>query len=193
MAEAVASPEFAIDAKVVSEELQLDEEVMSAVLLSLKVPVAANCWVPPTEMDGFAGATTSETSALMEKLRPLDVPPPGAGLVTVTDGEPAALMSAAVIIAVSWTALTKAVVLGLPLKFTIELDMKPVPSTVRVNAEPPTIAPVGDEDVRLGTGLLFRGVDPPPQPAESTIKRKTTVYVLHGLNRFILPLPLLLA
>src|SRR6516164_5868729 len=106
MAAAVASPEVVIDAKVVSDELQFEEEVRSAMLLSLKVPVAVNCSVPLTEMDGFAGVTTSETSALMVKFIPPDVPPPGAGFVTVTDGEPAALISAAVIIAVSWDELT---------------------------------------------------------------------------------------
>jgi hypothetical protein len=175
MAAALASPELVMDAKVVSEVLQLAEEVRSVVLLSLKVPVATNCCVPPAEMVGFAGVTTSERSTLIKKFRPLDVPPPGAGFVTVTDGELAALISAAVIIAVSWVELTKVVVLALPLKFTTELEMKPVPFTVRINATPPAIPPVGVKDVRLGTGLFIGEYPPPPQPTESTIKRKTTM------------------
>jgi hypothetical protein len=32
------------------------------VLLSLNVPVATNCWIPPTMMEVLAGATVIDTS-----------------------------------------------------------------------------------------------------------------------------------
>jgi hypothetical protein len=35
-----------------------------AELLSVNVPAAANCWVPPTKIEGFVGVTASETSGL---------------------------------------------------------------------------------------------------------------------------------
>src|SRR5688572_13229387 len=47
---------------------------------------------------GFAGAVTA-------KLAAAEVPPPGAGVMTVTGTEPAAATSAAVIAARSWVAL----------------------------------------------------------------------------------------
>ena len=53
-----------------------------------------------------------------------DVPPPGAGLVTVTLNVPAAAMSAAVIAAVTCVALTNVVVFAVPLKFTTDDELK---------------------------------------------------------------------
>lgn len=45
------------------EELQVTVPVRFCVLLSLKVPVAMNCSVVPTAIDGFPGVTTIETRA----------------------------------------------------------------------------------------------------------------------------------
>jgi hypothetical protein len=87
-----------------------------------------------------------------------DVPPPGAGLVTVTGKLPTAAMSAGVIAAVSCVALTNAVVLAAPLKFTTELETKPVPFTVNVKAAPPTVALAGESVVIAGAGLLIVNV-----------------------------------
>jgi len=42
----------------------------------------------------------------------------------------------------------------LPLKFTVELAMNPVPFTVSVNAPEPETTPVGDSVVTVGTGLF---------------------------------------
>ncbi len=69
-----------------------------------------------------------------------DVPPPGAGLVTVTLNVPAVAMSPVVIAAVTCVALTKVVVRAAPLKFTTEVEIKLVPLTVSVNAAPPLVA-----------------------------------------------------
>jgi len=62
IAAAMASPEPLIVARVVSEELQVAEEVMSVVLPSLNVPVALNCAVLPACTLGFAGVNATDTS-----------------------------------------------------------------------------------------------------------------------------------
>ena len=59
----VASPVPRTVAKLVSEEDQVTLPVMSCWLLSEYVPVAVNCCVPLTNMDGPAGVTAIETSA----------------------------------------------------------------------------------------------------------------------------------
>ncbi len=71
------------------------------------------------------------------KVRALEVPPPGAGLNTVTEAVPAVAMSAAVIDALNWVEETYVVVRFDPFQRTTELDLKPLPFTVNVNAAPP--------------------------------------------------------
>jgi hypothetical protein len=84
----------------------------------------------------------------------LEVPPPGAGFVTVMLDVPAVVKSLAGMEAVTWVALTKLVVRGEPLKFTIESVTKLVPFTVNVKAASPTFLLVGEMLVVVGTGLL---------------------------------------
>jgi hypothetical protein len=84
----------------------------------------------------------------------LDMPPPGAGLVTVTLRFPAEAISAAVIAAVNCVALTNVVVAAVPLKFTTEDATKFVPLTVRVKAAPPAVPLVGEIVVIVGDGLF---------------------------------------
>lgn len=67
-----------------------------------------------------------------------EAPPPGAGLKTAIGKLPAAAMSLARICAVNCVLLTRLVVRFKPLKVTIELLLKFVPVTVRVNAPVPT-------------------------------------------------------
>src|SRR5438874_12776892 len=67
-------------------------------------------------------------------------------------------MSAAVIAAVSWMALTKVVVRVLPFQRTVEPLSKLAPFTVRVNASPPANALPGDRLLRVGAGLLTEKV-----------------------------------
>jgi hypothetical protein len=113
---------------------------------------------------------------LMVKVEPADVPPPGAGFVTVTEGVPAVAMSAAVIAAVTCVALTNVVVLAAPLKFTTDVATKFVPFTVSVNAAPPAVALDGASEVIVGTELLtvkFEGAEaPPPGPGLLTTTGK---------------------
>src|SRR5262249_58557921 len=73
-------------------------------------------------------------------VRALDGPPPGAGLTTVTGGVPATAMSLAAIAAVTWPVFTKVVVRGEPFHCTTELEMKLLPFTVKMTADPPATA-----------------------------------------------------
>jgi hypothetical protein len=110
---------------------------------------------PPAAAEaGAIEVSVGPETALIVNDRVPDVPPPGAGFVTVTLAVPAVAMSAGVIAAVNCVALTNAVVLAAPLNFTTDVDTKPVPFTVRVKAAPPAVALVGEREVSVGTGLL---------------------------------------
>ena len=121
------------------------------------VPVRVNVKAAPP-IAAVAGATevsVGPETALIVNDRLPDVPPLGAGFVTVTVAVPAVAISAAVIAAVSCVALTNVVVLAAPLNFTTDVDTKPVPLTVSVKAAPPAVALVGEREVAVGAGLLM--------------------------------------
>ncbi len=75
------------------------------------------------------------------------------GLKTVTSMLAPEVMSLAEIAAVSCVELTNVVVRLEPPQRTLELEMKLEPVTVKVKAGPPAFAPVGEMDVRVGTGF----------------------------------------
>jgi hypothetical protein len=93
-------------------------------------------------------------AAVTKKLTLPDVPPPGAGLDTVTVALPTVAMSAAVMVAVSCVLLTNAVARALPFQFTTDDDTKPEPVTVNAKPAPPAVAVPGESEVRAGVGLL---------------------------------------
>ena len=95
--------------------------------------------------------------ALMVNVTAFDVPPPGAGLNTVTLAVPAAAMSLAGIDAVNCAALTKVVARSDPFHRTAESATKFVPITVNVKAEPPAVAEDGFKLLVAGTGLDATG------------------------------------
>ena len=107
------------------------------------------------------------------KVCALLVPPPGAGLVTVTAKVPTAEISPDVIVAVSWVLDTNVVVLPDPFQLTTEAEMKLVPVIVRVKEEPPALALVGLIDVVVGAGLVIVRVCefevPPPKAGLTTV------------------------
>jgi hypothetical protein len=121
------------------------------------VPVRVNVKAPPPAVAevGAIKASVGPAAALIVKDTVADVPPPGAGFVTVTFAVPAVAISAAVTAAVNWVALKNVVVLAAPLNFTTDVDTKPVPFTVRVKAAPPAVALVGEREVSVGAGLLM--------------------------------------
>src|SRR5271157_44730 len=98
-------------------------------------PAAVGKVVPLNPTEGLDEVTLKRT--------PLDVPPPGPGLTTVTAAVLAAAISEARIFAVSCEPLTKVVVRALPFQFTTEPETKPVPFTVSVKATPPGAAVSG--------------------------------------------------
>ena len=118
------------------------------------VPVRVNVKAaPPTVAEvGAKEVSVGPEAALIVNDRLPDVPPPGAGFVTVTVAVPAVAISAAVIAAVNCVALTNVVVLAAPLNFTTDVDSKPVPFTVRVKAASPAVALVGEREVAVGAG-----------------------------------------
>src|SRR5439155_12607984 len=99
------------------------------------------------------------------------VPPPRVGFTTVTDAVPAVAIRAVGTVAVSWVDETNVVVSAVPFHFTVEVETKFVPFTVKVNCAPPAVAQVGLSEVIVGTGLLMVKVcafDVPPPGAGFT-------------------------
>jgi len=112
--------------------------------------------VPPTVAKvGAREVRVGAEAAVIGNDRLPDVPPPGAGFVTVTVAVPAVAISAAATAAINCVAPTKVVVLAAPLNFTTEVETKPAPFTVRLNAAPPAEALVGEREVAVGAGLLM--------------------------------------
>jgi hypothetical protein len=103
---------------------------------------------------GLIERLTVGAGAVVVKGRAWDVPPPGAGLTTVTLSVPAAAMSAAVIAAVSWVEDTNVVARLAPFHCTVEFETKLDPLTVRVKDGPPWRADAGDNEEIAGAGLL---------------------------------------
>ena len=95
---------------------------------------------------------TGLSGTLIVNVWAFEVPPPGAGLKTVTLAVPATAMSAALIDAVSCVALTYVVVRFVAFHLTTELEMKLVPLTVKVKADPPAVADAGLRVEIVGTG-----------------------------------------
>ena len=124
------------------------------------VPVRVNVKAAPPAVAevGAREVRAGAEAALIVNDRLPDVPPPGAGLVTATVAAPAVAISAAVIAAVNFVALTNVVVLATPLNFTTAVETNPVPLTVREKAAPPAVALTGEREVTLGAGLLMAKV-----------------------------------
>lgn len=103
----------------------------------------------------------------------LEVPPPGAGFVTVTADVPVESMLEAGMAAVNCVELTNVVAGAAPPKLTIEDATKFVPLIVSVKVAPPATALFGEIVVTVGVGLgvgvglTFEAV-PPPHPAWNT-------------------------
>jgi hypothetical protein len=96
-----------------------------------------------------------------------DTPPPhvcpiaqgGSGFITVTGKLPAVAKSLVRRAAVTWVALTNAVVRSVPLNWTFDAATKLVPLTVAVRPSDPTTAFAGDTPVVVGVGAPAVDVD----------------------------------
>jgi hypothetical protein len=150
---AMAAVSWVAETKVVVRGLPFHwttESVMKPVPFTVRVKAAA----PTVREVGLRLEIVGAGGLLIVKVRALEVPPPGAGLTTVTWAVPAVAMSPAAMAAVSWVAETKVVARGLPFQRTTELELKPLPVTVSVNAALPAYAVAGLRLVVVGTGLL---------------------------------------
>ena len=87
---------------------------------------------------------------VMVKFTGLEVPPPGAGLVTVTASVPVEATLEAGMATVNCVELTKVVAGAAPPKLTIEAATKFVPLIVSVKAAPPATALFGEIVVIVG-------------------------------------------
>ena len=130
-------------------------------LLPLTVSVKAD---PPTAAFVGEREVIVGTGLTTGKVEVPEVPPPGAGLVTVTLSDPVLVMSEAGTAAVIWLALTKVAVSDVPFHLTTDPLTKPLPLTVNVKAVPPTIALVGENETMVGPGLLIGKVHAPEVP-----------------------------
>lgn len=143
------------------------------------VPVSVRFTACPTNpLVGLIDARVGTGLGALEivKTKLVVVPPPGAGLVTVTFAGPTDEMSVAGIVAVNCVALTNVVGLADPLKFTIDAATKFVPVTVSVKPDPPAVAPFGLSNVTVGTGLFTVNGELPDAPPPGT------GFVTHTLN-----------
>lgn len=102
---------------------------------------------------------------VIEKFAEFDVPPPGAGLKTVTGTVAAPPSDEAGTTALNCELVTNDVCRSLPAKRTTEFVTNPEPLTISVNAELPAAAASGLMLVMRGAGLLIinvAGLDVPP-------------------------------
>src|SRR5262249_55356507 len=112
-----------------------------------------NVTVTPEPAGTDAALIVSTGGVPMRKPSAADVPPPGAGVNTVTWDVPATAMSSAVIAACNCVALTNVVVRAGRFHRTTETLVNDEPFTVSVNAGPPTVVLGGERDVRVGAGV----------------------------------------
>jgi len=131
--------------------------------------------ISPTTAEVLESDVRPGTGLLMEKLCTFEVPPPGAGLNTVTEAVPDVVMSAAFICAVSCVAFTNVVARSAPFQRTFESTVKLDPPTVSVNALPPADALPGVRLLSTGTGFVLvivklrAGEVPPPGDGLTTV------------------------
>ena len=137
--------------------------VVSAVPLHLTVEpetkfvpftVKVNCPPPAVAQVGLIELVVG-TGLLIVNVCGFEVPPPGAGVTTVTDAVPAFATRAAVTVAVSCVEETNVVVKAVPFQRTDEVATKLVPFTVIMNCADPARHEFGLIEVVAGTGLLM--------------------------------------
>ena len=94
-----------------------------------------------------------------------EVPPPGAGFTTVMLAVCAVAICEARIVAASARLLENFVVRAVPLKYTTEVEAKPIPVRFRVNALLPGATVTGFNCRIVGTALLAEAT---PAPVSDT-------------------------
>ena len=108
---------------------------------------------PMLAEEGRIVLTAGAGLAVIVKTIPDDVPPPGAGLVTVTVAVPTMETSPAVMAALNCVVLMKVVTRFDPFHCTCEEGMNPLPLTESVTAPVLLIVETGRMEVSAGTGF----------------------------------------
>jgi len=144
------------------------EDAVKPVPVTVIVKVEAPIAFELGEMSDVVGA-----GLFTVKVWALDVPPPGVVFVTVMLKVPAVVMSDDGIEAVTLEDETNDVVRGDPSKLTTDPETKPVPVTVIVKVEFPTVFESGEMELVVGTGLFTVKVwafeVPPPGVGLTTV------------------------
>jgi hypothetical protein len=120
---------------------------------------------PPAIADTGLRVLIDGTALTMSIVIALVVPPPGAGVKTVTEAEPGVAISLAEIVAVTWVLLTKVVGRSEPFQRTLEALLNAVPLTVREKSGSPAVTDNGLALLIVGAGLTtwkFIALDAPP-------------------------------
>ena len=144
------------------------------VVVSVNAALPATALVGATELSVGSGLLTVNVTAP-------EIPPPGVGVNTVTDGVPPTAISAAVICAWSCVALIYVVVRLLPFQRTTDVIAKFVPVAVSVKAAAPAAALVGEIELSVGTGFVAVMVNvatldvPPPGVGLNTVTEAVPV------------------
>jgi hypothetical protein len=102
--------------------------------------------------------------AVMVKLVVAEVPPPGAGVITLIATMRGVVKSAAEMPARSCVALTNVVGRSVPSQRTLEVGTKLLPVTVSVSPPVPAAAVVGDRLLATGVGALMEKLKLPAEP-----------------------------
>ena len=102
-------------------------------------------------------------------LTPDEVPPPGLGVVTVTESGPAFRSVGEGNVAVSWEELTKFVASGVPLACTTDCVAKPEPRTAKVVSLLPASIVGGATEVITGMGLTMVTEADPDRDESATL------------------------
>jgi hypothetical protein len=84
----------------------------------------------------------------------LDVAPQGLGFTTVIEAVPLVAIREAGTVAVSWVEETNVVVSAVAFHFTVEVETKFVPFTVKVNCGPPGATQLGLSELMVGAALI---------------------------------------
>jgi len=130
--------------------------------------VSVNAAPPAVALVGEIDASVGAGLLIVNVCAP-DVPPPGAGFVTVTFTVPAVAISAAGIVAtICVLVVDVGVIAPPPPNFTVAPLTNPVPFTVSVNDPPPAVPLAGEIVDTVGGGFVtakFTAVEVPPPGA----------------------------
>lgn len=121
--------------------------------VTVNVNVAAPAVIADGEIETNVGTGLLPT-AVMVNGNELEVPPPGAGVITVTGAVPAVATRVLLTEAVNCNELMKTVVSGVPFQLIVELPIKFVPFTVNINEAAPAVTLAGESELTAGTGLV---------------------------------------